>query len=123
MKKARSILAAGCTALFLAAFSLGCATSKPGTLQAKVHSNSCAHCTITVVDEVPLPVSSDLAVARLDQSWTIMEHTCSCCQDSAARFFASAGFQDSCELDATTGLCCVGHRHPSTDVGLAQVTR
>jgi hypothetical protein len=122
MTKARSIISASCTALALAFFSLGCATSSSGTQHAKLHAASCASCSVTVVDQVPLPVSDDLAVARLDQRWTIVEHNCSCCEDQNTRFFAGADFQDPCEMDATSGLCCADQSGSAVS-GLVQVTQ
>jgi len=123
MTRARSIISAGSAALALAVFSLGCATSSTGSQHAKVHPAACTSCTITVVDQVPLPVSTDLAVVRLDQSWTIVEHDCTCCEDQSTRFFAGVDLQDACELDVASGLCCVDQQNSSKHTGLVQVAR
>ena len=122
MKRARSIIFAGCTAMAVALLSIGCATSPSGRQTAQTQATPCPNCTITVVDQVPLPVSTDLAVARLDQAWTVVEHTCACCEGQSTRFFASADFEDDCTMDETTGLCCA-NQHAHEESGLAQVTR
>lgn len=122
MKRARSIISLGFAALTVALLSLGCASSSSGTHHAKAHAQACTQCTVKVVDEVPLPVSTDVAVARLDESWTILEHSCECCDSQGARFFAGAGFHDVCAVDAETGLCCVS-QSDRTSPALVQLSR
>jgi hypothetical protein len=122
MNRAPAIISAGCTAVALALLSCGCATAPSSTQHAKALSASCPSCTVSVVDQVPLPVSTDAAVARLDRSWTIVEHTCTCCEDQNTRYFAGFDFQDRCSLDQSSGLCCTGPSGSSA-TELVHITR
>lgn len=114
----RSLFPVACAAFALAFFSLGCASSRSSSHS---QASACPNCSITVAETLPLPVSSDEAIARLDHSWTVMEHSCSCCGDKGTRFLSGAGYVDACRVIGDSGLCCANPERPSAALGLAQV--
>jgi hypothetical protein len=90
----RSSLPCAAAALLLAAFSLGCASSPSAR-----YARNCPDCQVVVRDTLPLPVSNDQVIVRLDQSWQVLEHSCPRCNGETTAFFRGGRFEDPCPLD------------------------